>query len=283
VNSIRDALIKGAGRIKNIFTTPSLDARVLLKYVLKKEDTYLLIHGDEILSSEDEIKYNHLIKRRAEGMPVAYITGRKEFMGMEFKVNEHTLIPRPDTEIAVMEAIDSIRDHGYKDVLDLCCGSGAIGLSIAASLEFTNVSLSDINKEALEVAKENALSLRLESRVQFVLSDLFSEIRDTYDLIISNPPYISGEDMEKLEETVRDYEPHLALYGGDTGLDFYRTIIQHVRKYLRENGMLIFEIGYDQSSEVEKMMKEYGFQKVHTIKDFSGLPRVVSGLLIPET
>lgn len=283
MSSIREALQTAAGRLKKISPTPLLDARVLLKYVLKRKDTYLLVHGDEILSDENETSFYKLVEKREAGMPIAYITGTKEFMGMEFIVNEHTLIPRPDTEIAVMEAIEAAKIHRYSDILDLCCGSGAIGLSIASSLEFTNVVLSDINKEALEVAKKNAVRLGLEKRTQFILSDLFSDIHDTYDLIISNPPYINEEDMEKLEGSVRDYEPHVALYGGKTGLDFYRVITHNVRKYLRENGMLIFEIGYDQSSEVEKMMKENGFQKVHTVKDFSGLSRVVSGLLIPET
>ncbi|WP_312710854.1 peptide chain release factor N(5)-glutamine methyltransferase [Proteiniclasticum ruminis] len=283
MNSIREALREGAARISKASCTPVLDARVLLKYVLKKEDTYLFVHGDERISKEEQDLYELFLQKREQGMPVAYIIGSKEFMGLEFKVNEHTLIPRPDTEIAVMEALEAIRSHGYKKVLDLCCGSGAIGLSIAASFEFTNVTLSDINKEALDVANENAVRLGLKQRVQFVLSDLFSNIEEPFDLIVSNPPYISGEDMEKLDKTVREYEPHLALYGGDSGLDFYRSITQQAPRYLRENGMLIFEIGYDQSSEVEKMMKEYGFKNVHTVKDFSGLSRVVSGLLIPET
>lgn len=283
MNSIREALRAGAAKITKASGTPALDARVLLKHVLKKDDTYLLVHGDERLSKEEQNLYELFLQKREQGMPVAYITGIKEFMGLEFKVNEHTLIPRPDTEIAVMEALEAIRRHGYKKVLDLCCGSGAIGLSIAASFEFTNVTLSDINKEALDVASENAVRLGLNQRVQFVLSDLFSNIEEPYELIVSNPPYISSEDMKKLDKNVREYEPHLALYGGDTGLDFYRAITLQAKKYLRENGMLIFEIGYDQSSEVEKMMKEYGFKNVHTIKDFSGLSRVVSGLLIPET
>ena len=283
MNSIREALRKGAARMREASGTPALDARVLLKHVLKKDDTYLLVHGDESLSKEEQDLYELFLQKREQGMPVAYITGSKEFMGMEFRVNEHTLIPRPDTEVAVTEALEAIRSHGYRKVLDLCCGSGAIGLSIAASFEFTNVTLSDINKEALDVASENAVRLGLEERVRIVYSDLFSSIEDSYDLIVSNPPYISGEDMKKLEKTVRDYEPHLALYGGVSGLDFYRSITQQAPRYLRENGMLIFEIGYDQSSEVEKMMKEYGFKNVHTVKDFSGLSRVVSGLLIPET
>lgn len=283
MNSIREALRKGADRIRETSGTPALDARVLLKHVLEKDDTYLLVHGDESLSKQEQDLYELFLQKREQGMPVAYITGSKEFMGMEFRVNESTLIPRPDTEIAVTEALEAIRSHGYRKVLDLCCGSGAIGLSIAASFEFTNVTLSDINKEALDVASENAVRLGLEERVRIMYSDLFSSIEDSYDLIVSNPPYISGEDMKKLEKTVRDYEPHLALYGGDSGLDFYRSITQQAPRYLRENGMLIFEIGYDQSSEVEKMMKEYGFKNVHTVKDFSGLSRVVSGLLIPET
>lgn len=281
--TIYDALKGGKEKLAEVSPTPFLDARVLMKHVLGKDDAYILAHGEDILSENETANYLNLLEKRAEGMPIAYITGVKEFMGLLFKVTRDTLIPRPDTEIAVMEAIDAVKNRGYCKVLDLCSGSGAIGLTVAAFLEFTNVTLSDINKEALEVSRENAETLGVIDRVQFIHSDLFQDIEDRFDLIVSNPPYISAVDMEALEDNVRNYEPHLALYGGVSGLDFYQKIVQQSKEHLVENGMLIFEIGYDQSGEVEKMMRDNGFYEVHTTKDLSGLSRVVSGLLIPET
>ena len=280
---IEEALKRSLELLKDASDTPGLDARVLLKHALKKDDVYLLAHRDEEMDSASEEKFFQMISTRAEGKPVAYILGYKEFMGFAFKVNEDTLIPRPDTEIAVEKAVEEIREKKFKKILDLCSGSGAIGLSIAKILEFTNVTLSDINKGAILVSEENAEKLGVRDRVNFIVSDLFQEIDEKFDLIISNPPYISQEDMETLSVSVKDYEPHLALYGGVRGLDFYETIAEKARQHLTDHGMLIFEIGYDQSQEVENMLKENGFKNVITINDLSGHHRVVSGELIPET
>ncbi len=280
---IDEALKRSMDLLKEASDTPGLDARVLLKDALKKDDVYLLAHRDEEMDSASEESFFQMVSARAAGKPVAYILGYKEFMGFAFKVNEDTLIPRPDTEIAVEKTVEKIREKKYRKVLDLCSGSGAIGLSIAKILEFTNVTLSDINKGAILVSKENAENLGVGDRVNFIVSDLFQEIDETFDLIISNPPYISQEDMETLSVSVKDYEPHLALYGGIRGLDFYETISKQARQHLTDHGMLIFEIGYDQSQEVENMLKENGFKNVITINDLSGHHRVVSGELIPET
>lgn len=280
---IVEALRQAQGMLKEISDTPALDARVLLKEVLLKDDGYLLANRDEELDSDSLERFFEMIRARAEGKPVAYILGYKEFMGFAFWVNEDTLIPRPDTEIAVVKAIEVIREKKCRKILDLCSGSGAIGLSIAKILEFTNVTLSDINKGAILVSEENAEKLGVRDRVNFIVSDLFQKIDDQYDLIISNPPYISQEDMETLSVSVKDYEPHLALYGGIRGLDFYKTIAMQARQHLTDHGILIFEIGYDQSQEVENMLKENGFKNVITINDLSGHHRVVSGELIPET
>lgn len=281
--TIGDAMKLAAEKLKGISDTPSLDGRVLLKEVTEEDEVYLLTHREVELSEAEEIKYRTKLSQREKGMPIAYVVGYKEFMGFRFKVNAHTLIPRPDTEIAVEKAVSAIRERKYQKVLDLCSGSGAIGLSIAGILEFTNVTLSDINKGAISVSMENARDLGVLPRVKFIQSDLFENIEERYDLIVSNPPYISGKDMEDLSVSVKEYEPHTALYGGVQGLDFYEEIAKSAGKHLTENGMLIFEIGYDQSQEVEKMLKENGFKNIITLKDLSGHHRVVSGELIPET
>lgn len=281
--TIGEALLVAENELKGISETPKLDAKVLMKEVLKKDDLFLLMNRMEIMEESHVDQFSDMVDKRKTGEPIAYIIGYKEFMGFRFKVTEDTLIPRPDTEVSVEEAIRVIKERGYKDVLDLCSGSGAIGLSIAKILDFTNVSLSDINKGALLVSMENAEALGLKDKVRFFESDLFEKVSGTYDLIVSNPPYISGEDMERLPESVKNFEPETALFGGISGLDFYQKIIREARQYLNDGGTLIFEIGYDQREEVEKMFIENGYNNLRTLKDLSGLDRVVSGTLVPET
>ncbi len=280
---IKDLLGKARGRLKEVSDTPALDARILLREVLKKDDLYLLTHGEEEVDEKLKDVFTKKLTEREEGKPMAYILGEKEFMGYSFKVTENTLIPRPDTEILVTEAIEMIKERRYEKILDLCSGSGAIGLSIAKILEFTNVTLSDINKEALFVSMENGERLGVVKRLDFVESDLFQEITGRFDLITCNPPYINLEDYNALSPGVRDYEPQMALYGGPGGLDFYEKISNQAVDYLNPEGMIMFEIGYDQRQEVEKMLKNNGFKNIKTLKDLSGRDRVVSGILIPET
>lgn len=281
--TIGEALLVAENELKGISETPKLDAKVLMKEVLKKDDLFLLMNRMEIMEESEVDLFSDMVDKRKTGEPIAYIVGYKEFMGFRFKVTEDTLIPRPDTEVSVEEAIRVIKERGYKEVLDLCSGSGAIGLSIAKILDFTNVSLSDINKGALLVSMENAEALGLKGKVRFFESDLFEKVSGKYDLIVSNPPYISGDDMERLPESVKNFEPETALFGGISGLDFYQKIIREARQYLNEGGTLIFEIGYDQREEVEKLFIENGYNKLRSLKDLSGLDRVVSGTLVPET
>jgi len=281
--TLGEALLVAENELKGISETPKLDAKVLMKEVLKKDDLYLLMNRMETLDEAEVDQFSDMVDRRKAGEPIAYIIGYKEFMGFRFSVTEDTLIPRPDTELSVEEALRVIKERGYKSVLDLCSGSGAIGLSIAKILDFTNVSLSDINKGALLVSMENAQVLGLQDKVRFFESDLFEKVNGKYDLIVSNPPYISGNDMEKLPDSVKNFEPEIALFGGTSGLDFYKKIIMEAKKYLNDGGTLIFEIGYDQREEVEKMFIENGYNNLRTLKDLSGLDRVVSGTLVPET
>ena len=283
MRSVRGLLDIASSKLKITSETPALDARILLKYILKSDDLYLLTHGEDLVGKKEEELFLVQVEERSHGKPIAYLVGEKEFMGFRFKVTEETLIPRPDTEILVAEAIEQISQHDYKDILDLCSGSGAIGLSIAKILEFTNVTLSDINKGALLVSEENGELLEVSDRLTYIESDLFQEIHGKFDLITCNPPYINLKDYTELSKNVKDFEPEMALYGGVSGLDFYEKISKESKNHLTDEGMIIFEIGYDQSQEVEKMLKNNNFKKIKTLKDLSGRDRVISGILVPET
>lgn len=272
-----------AKEIESSSETPMLDARVILAHVLGKDPVYVMTERDVVLPRAHEWVYRDAIERRKKGTPIAYITGMKEFMGMDFRVSLSVLIPRADTEVLVEKAIEILKSRKEAKVLDLCCGSGAIGLSIAKFIGGAHVVLADISKEAIGVSKENAVMHGLDERVDFVVSDLFEGISGSFDLIASNPPYISGKDMEKLPKDVADFEPHGALYGGEDGLDFYRKITENAISRLNSCGVLIFEIGYDQGDEVMDIMKRNGFKGIQLLRDLSGRPRVVFGELVPET
>ena len=185
-------------------------------------------------------------------MPIKYILGKAEFMGLDFNVKEGVLIPRPDTEILVEEVLKNIDENEKLEVCDLCCGSGAIGLSLATFRKNISVDLVDIDNIPKEVTINNIENLSLEGRTNFIQSDLFSNLQGkTYDIIVSNPPYIRNEVIETLMDDVKNYEPHLALAGGEDGLVFYRKIIKESKYYLKDNGILAFEIGHDQGEDVK--------------------------------
>lgn len=281
--TIKEALRQARVELEGRSGTPVLDAKVLLMDTLNQDDLFLIMNREEPLEASDYETFMEKVGMRKRSMPVAYITGKKEFMGFTFKVTQDTLIPRADTEILVEKAVEVIRSRGYRKILDLCSGSGAIGLSIAKILDFTNVTLSDIKEEAISVSRENAETMGIMDRVDFMVSDLFQNLQGKYDMIASNPPYISRDDMADLSETVKGFEPLTALYGGTDGLDFYREIAREAKRFLVEDGTLIFEIGYDQGKEVMEIMKKNGFKNVDILKDLAGLHRVVYGELIPET
>ncbi|MBP1920537.1 peptide chain release factor N(5)-glutamine methyltransferase [Youngiibacter multivorans] len=281
--TVAQMLLWAGKELESTSETPMLDARVILAHVIGKDSIYVMTERDVVLPRAHEWVYREAIERRKKGTPIAYITGMKEFMGMDFRVSESVLIPRADTEVLVEKSIEILRDRKEAKVLDLCCGSGAIGLSIAKFVGGSHVVLADISQEAIGVSKENAFMLGLEGRAEFVVSDLFEGVSGSFDLIASNPPYISGEDMEKLPKDVADFEPHGALYGGEDGLDFYRKITENAISHLNRGGVLIFEIGYDQGDEVMDIMKRNGFKGIQLFRDLSGRPRVVFGELVPET
>ncbi|MBQ6408146.1 MAG: peptide chain release factor N(5)-glutamine methyltransferase [Butyrivibrio sp.] len=252
-----------------------LDARLLLEYACQTDHSVLFAHPEREISEKEYDNYIGLIERRAKREPVAYILGNWDFMGLNFKVNSNVLIPEQDTEVLVEEAMRYTED-GFK-VLDLCTGSGCIALSLLNYTNDTRAVCTDISGEALDVAKENAESLRLSDRVTFVKTDLFpGEDMGKFDIIVSNPPYIATKVIDTLAPEVKDYEPRLALDGSEDGLLFYRRIVDSVHKYLFSNGYLFLEIGYDQGKALTDMLKENGhFHDIEVIRDYAGNDRVV--------
>lgn len=231
-------------------------------------------------ATDNEIEsYMQLIDKRTERIPLQHILGSTEFMGYTFKVAENVLIPRMDTEVLVSEALKVI---GKKDtVLDLCTGSGVIGISIAKESEKYNlgvkVTCSDVSDDAIALTRENAALTN--GKVEIVKSSLFEKFkRKKFDMIVSNPPYIRRDVIPTLEVEVKDHDPMLALDGGEDGLDFYRVITEEAPDHLKKKGRLIYEIGHDQGQPVKEMMECAGFTDVEIIKDLAGLDRVVSGV-----
>ena len=251
------------------------DAWLLLAMVCKVDHTYYYMHMEEELMPEQQDEYHVVIRKRAEHVPLQYITGEQEFMGLTFKVNSNVLIPRQDTETLVEEALKVIRP-GMK-VLDMCTGSGCILISILKNVLNVEGVGCDISKQALIVAKENA---KLNNVVAtFERSDLFDHVTETFDVIVSNPPYIRTEEIATLMPEVCQFEPVGALDGKEDGLFFYRKMIAESSKYLNPNGVILFEIGYDQGQDVSLMLKEAGYQDVQIVKDLAQNDRVVIGRL----
>ena len=247
-----------------------LDAWYLLEYVTGISKASYYGDPNRELSAAQAEEYRKCIEKRSERIPLQHITGVQEFMGHEFFVNEHVLIPRQDTEILVEHALDKVEDG--KKVLDMCTGSGCILLSILKRYQVRGTG-ADISSEALLVAERNWMHLAL-PQVEWLQSDLFEKIEEKYDVIVSNPPYIQTEVIEGLQEEVRLHDPYIALDGKEDGLYFYRRIIEDAKAYLEDGGWLLFEIGYDQAEPVTRLMEQAGYSEIHVKKDLSGLDRV---------
>lgn len=251
----------------------ALDAWYLLQMVCKIERSYYYVHGEEDITQDAQKEYEIAVQKRAEHIPLQYIIGEQEFMGLRFKVNSNVLIPRQDTETLVEQVLKIVKP-GMK-VLDLCTGSGCVLISVLKNApELTGMG-SDISKAALLVAKENAKLHEVDA--EWVQSDLFDNITETFDVIMANPPYIPTGEILSLMPEVRDFEPENALDGGADGLDFYRKIAGQVKDYLNPGGYVYMEIGYDQGEAVSELMRNAGFTEVEVIKDLARNDRVVKG------
>ncbi|WP_294343106.1 peptide chain release factor N(5)-glutamine methyltransferase [uncultured Clostridium sp.] len=275
---IREALNKGSNILKESdIEYFKEDALELLSVILNTDKINIILNGEESLDDDKEQQYFNFIKRRSEKEPLKYITGYADFFGLVLKVKNGVLIPRVDTETLVEEVIAIKKEK--KNILDMCCGSGAIGIALAKNIEGSEVILADISEVAEEVTKENIVRLDIDN-AKFIHSNLFENIgSNKFDVIVSNPPYIRTDVIDTLMEDVKDYEPHLALDGGTDGLYFYNKITKEASKYLSEGGYLCYEIGYDQGDDLRILMEEQGFKDVRIIKDLAGNDRVAIGHL----
>lgn len=317
----RELLTEGISYLRDKdITECENNAWILFEYVFDmKRHQYFMKLNDSVTDDRAVVRFRECIARRAEHIPVQYITGTQDFMGLTFKVNENVLIPRQDTEILVEKVLkvvgqmrsvpareidvlqsrqltherektvgdNACNSHtcGNIRILDMCTGSGCIAISVSrlGNVEATAV---DISEEALKVAEENAKNLGAD-RVNFIQSDLFEKINmnngveqsQRYDIIVSNPPYIPTKVVDGLLPEVREHEPRLALDGTDDGLEFYRRITEESVRYVKENGWLMYEIGCEQGEAVKKLMIDKGYEEVNIIKDLTGLDRVVAGIM----
>ncbi len=253
------------------------DSLILLCYTLNiTKEKYILIKNNEIKES-DAIRYFELIDKRSKNYPIKYILGKCEFMGLDFKVSEGVLIPRPETEILVEKAISLYNIQDNISVCDICCGSGCIGLSIISFLKNAFLTSYDISDTALSITKQNAALLGIFERTEVIKKDILSqESGKQFDLIVSNPPYIPTEEYNALMPDVKLYEPEIALHSPSDPLKFYKRIIEKYTKNLKKDGYIFFEVGYNQADAVKAIIdSSCSYTPAEIIKDYSGIKRVV--------
>ena len=266
------ALLKRSGVAE---TEP--DAWLLMEYVFDIDRTWYFLHQEEEAGEEKAEQYARLLEKRAQHIPLQQLTCQAWFYGLKFYVNEHVLIPRQDTEILVEEVLKEAGGRKGLKVLDLCTGSGCILLSLLEHLEQAQGMGADLSEQALLVAEKNAQIQGKTKQTRFVRSDLFEAVCGQFDILVSNPPYIPTAVIRELMDEVRLYEPRMALDGHEDGLYFYREIAAYAGEYLKENGILAFEIGYDQGEAVSGLLEKEGYREIRIVKDLAGLDRVVIG------
>ena len=259
--------------------TASLLARNLLCHITGKTQEEILAERELFVSEQTAVEMSRAVHRLLNGEPIAYVLGEWDFYGMRLRVTRDVLIPRDDTcavtSLAIKKALFLEQDPR---VLDLCTGSGCIGLAVANKVKDARVTLADISREALAVAKSNIIAMKLSARVSCVQVNALEKpasFLGKFDLIVSNPPYVTGDEMKQLPPSVKDYEPHLALYGGDDGLDFYRNIADKFRDALKPDGYLCFEFGKDQGDAVCAILEENGYTILERTRDFNNIERAV--------
>lgn len=260
----------------------ALDARFLLEEVCGTNLQTLLVFPEKKVTEEEVNQYRAFVQRRKDREPTAMILGEWDFMGLTFRLNKSTLIPEQDTEVLVETALEELKRRGPGEaplrILDLCTGSGCILLSLLHELRNAGGLGTDLSKEALEAARENAVRLGLQERAAFRQGDLWEPVGDErFDLIVSNPPYVPTDVIPTLEPEVRCGEPYAALDGGEDGLVFYRRILKEAAGHLKPSGIIIVESGFDEAAQIAALMQDQKLRGIRTVKDYGGLDRVVLG------
>jgi len=281
LNNAESLIQSGTKKLSSISNVPRLEAEVLLSYLL--DITPIKFHTDNIYINQKVMdKFKSMIDSRSEGIPMAYLIGRKEFWSMDFIINEYVLVPRPETELLIENAIEIFKHFESPNILELGTGSGIISIVLQKELSNPRITAVDISKEALRIAKRNAQKHKI-SDIQFILSDWFSEImNEEFDLIISNPPYVDRSKLSKEELFGIVTEPDIALYSENDGTSDLEFIIKKSPHYLKNGGWLILEHGYDQSSYCISEMKKAGYSKINNSKDIQNITRTTFGMFTDE-
>lgn len=278
--NIASALKKAAEKLVAAgIADPSREASSLLAFVLQQNSAFLIAHSDDQLAANQKMIFDACVKRRTAREPLQHITGRQEFWGLEFEVNSDVLIPRPETEILVEAAIGILREAENPSVCEVGVGSGCISVSILHSVKDVTAVATDTSAAALSIAAKNAARHAVDDRLELRLADLFGDIGDRFDLIVSNPPYIPYGQIAELQPEVRDFEPRSALVGGEDGLDCLRQIAAGSRQFLRVGGVLLMEIGFDQAAAVATLFDSDFWINVEFLSDLQGIDRVVKATL----
>ena len=261
--------------IKNNIEDASIIAKELAEHIFKITRAQMIANNDMEFSKDQTDNYINSIKKISTGIPIQYITNNQEFMNLKFYVDENVLIPQPDTETLVEEVINEYKEKKC-EILDLCTGSGAIAISLAKYINESNIVASDISMKALQIAKLNAEKNLVRKKIEFIESDMFNKIyKDDFDIIVSNPPYIKTKVIEELDKQVKN-EPYIALDGGADGLKFYKIIIENAYKYIKNEGKVFFEIGYDQKNELINLFKKNNhYENIYSKKDLGGNDRII--------
>lgn len=275
--TISEIIKKGMIELKNgNIEEPKLKSRLLMQYVLNETRQYVIVNDMEQLDKAKEKQYFEKIKILKKGIPIEHITHQKEFMKLNFFVDKNVLIPRQDTEILVEEVIKIAQKNNSKKILDLCTGSGAIAVSLAKYLPQSEITAIDISNEAIQIAKKNAITNNVENQITFINSDMFTNLNEEkFDIIVSNPPYIKTDVINNLDNQVKN-EPYIALDGGKDGLYFYKKIINESYAYLKCNGYLCLEIGFDQKIDVIELIENTTqFKETYSKKDLYDNDRII--------
>lgn len=262
--------------IKNEIQDSTIIAKTLAEYILQMDRMQIVINEEKEIEEDEKTRYYLALIEIIQGMPLQYITNKQEFMNLEFYVDENVLIPQPDTETLVEEVINIAKDNkGKLKILDMCTGSGCIGISLAKNITNSDITMTDISKNALNIAKINCEKNEIKNNVEFKESNMFKNISKKYDIIVSNPPYIQKNIIKTLPKNVQK-EPLIALDGGEDGLDFYKILVDEAYKFLNDEGYLCLEIGYDQKEEVIKLLNDNeNYKEICCKKDLSGNDRII--------
>ena len=276
---LKQALAAAVDRLESADVGSSrLNAEVLLMFVLGVNRAYLYAHPERELTPEEESRYDDVLAQRATGMPSQYITGHQEFWGLDFLVSPAVLIPRPETEHLVETVVELARQVQQPKLVDVGTGSGCIALALAHEIASAEVFAVDASTDALEIAKANAAGLQLDRRIHFIQSDVLAALAGSsdFDFVVSNPPYVGFGEADKVQKSVRDFEPRMAVFAGEQGLDIIRPLIEQSLEVLKPGGWLALEMGYSMCDAVLSLLDPATWEETRVVPDLQGIPRVVA-------